>query len=158
MVRRPAPQGLCRAGPARPDPAAILGLQPGLCPGPERAFVDDGLDGHHPGRYGAASGGGEGAQAGCGNLREIPDQFELRRIDLGARGRARGMIRTLATKARKGSAPAVQSRYRERPESALSGSSYSRSAASGLAPEETYGQTRFLSGLALQTCRPGEIH
>ena len=25
------------------------------------------------------------------------------------------------------------------------------------APEETYGQTRFLSGLALQTCRPGEI-
>ena len=27
------------AGPARPDPAAILGLQPGLCPGPERACL-----------------------------------------------------------------------------------------------------------------------
>ena len=40
VVRRPAPGGLCRAGPARPDRAAILGLQPGLCPGPERACLE----------------------------------------------------------------------------------------------------------------------
>ena len=39
-LARPAPQGLCRAGRARPDRAAILRVQPGLCPGPERAHLD----------------------------------------------------------------------------------------------------------------------
>ena len=42
VVRRPAPGGLRPAGPARPDRAGILGLQPGLCPGPERACLERG--------------------------------------------------------------------------------------------------------------------
>ncbi len=77
VVRRPAPGGLHPAGPARPDRAEFLGLQPGLRPGPERAHLDDRLDGHHPGRDGAAGGGGKGVQAGRGDLREISDRGRL---------------------------------------------------------------------------------
>ncbi len=46
----PASGGLCRAGPARPDRTELLDLQPGLCPGPERACLADRLGRHHPGR------------------------------------------------------------------------------------------------------------
>ena len=45
VVRRPAPQGVCRAGPTRPDFAAILGLQPGLCQVQnERSFMTGWMD------------------------------------------------------------------------------------------------------------------
>ena len=45
-------------------PCRILGFQPGLRPGPERAYLYDGLDGHHHERHDPAGGGGEGVQAG----------------------------------------------------------------------------------------------
>ena len=76
VVVRPDPHRVAYvdAGPARPDRAGILGLQPGLCPGPERACLAARLGRHHEGRDDAAGGGGEGVQAGRGDLREIPDR------------------------------------------------------------------------------------
>src|SRR6266550_7145706 len=91
VVRRPAPEGVCRAGPARPDAAAILGLQSGLCAGPERAFLYAGLDGHHPAGHGAGGSRGEGAQASCGNLRQIPDRLESGTIIEGGNEKEAGM-------------------------------------------------------------------
>ncbi len=41
----------------------------------EHTFMH-GLDGHHPERHGPAGGGGEGVQAGRGDLREIPDRLD----------------------------------------------------------------------------------
>src|SRR4029077_12547252 len=75
---------------ARPDRAGILGLQPGLCPGSERAYLAGRLGRDHDGWGAAAGGGGEGVQADRGNLREIPD-----RVGLGRNARARGSRRRL---------------------------------------------------------------
>src|ERR1700730_11811807 len=62
----------CSARPCRNS-----GSSTGLCPGPERAWLEYGLDGHHPGRHGPAGGGGEGLQAGRGDLCQIPDRVGL---------------------------------------------------------------------------------
>src|SRR5207245_2042126 len=64
--------------PARPDRAAILGLQPGICPGSERARLECRLDRYHDWRDGAAGRRGEGLQADRGDLREIPDRIGMR--------------------------------------------------------------------------------
>jgi len=56
----------------------VADLQPGLCPGPERAYLAGGLGRDHEGRCDTAGGGREGVQAGRGDLREIPDCAELR--------------------------------------------------------------------------------
>src|ERR1700738_2478916 len=57
--------------------ADLLDLQPGLCPGPERACLADGLVRDHSGPGDTAGRGGEGVQAGRGDLREIPDRTGL---------------------------------------------------------------------------------
>jgi hypothetical protein len=47
LVRGPASGGIYPAGSARPDGTNLLDLEPGLCPGPERACVADGLGRNH---------------------------------------------------------------------------------------------------------------
>ena len=74
----PASGGLRHARPARPDRAGILGLQSGLCAGPERACLEHGVDRHHDRWSNATGGGGEGLQTGRGDFREIHDPRELR--------------------------------------------------------------------------------
>ena len=71
---RSAPQGLYDASTAAPNRAGVLGLQSGLCPGPERACLADRLGRHHPGRHDPAAGRREGIQADRGDLREISDR------------------------------------------------------------------------------------
>ena len=66
-----------RQGLLGPTVPQYYSLQPGLCPGPERACLGHRLDRHHAGRDDPASGGREGIQAGRGNLREIPDRAVL---------------------------------------------------------------------------------
>ncbi len=80
VVRRPASGGLRPAGTARPDLAGILGLQPGLCPGSERARLEHGVDRHHEEWDGAGGRRGKGFQAGRGDLRKISDRAELSRL------------------------------------------------------------------------------
>src|ERR1700732_4353756 len=75
-----APAGLRPSGLVRPDRADLLDLQPGLCPGPERACLADGLGRDHSGQGNAAGRGREGVQAGRGDLREIPDHANLNRV------------------------------------------------------------------------------
>src|SRR6266851_7232033 len=77
MVARPegSASGRVRSAvPAEPDRAAVLGLQPGLCPGPERACLPQWLDRHNEGRDDAAGRRREGIQARRGDVREIPDR------------------------------------------------------------------------------------
>ena len=76
--QRSAPGNLCSSGPVRPDRADLLDLQPGLCPGPERACLADGLGRDHAGQGDAAGRGREGVQAGRGDLREIPDRATVK--------------------------------------------------------------------------------
>src|SRR5262249_28893127 len=78
VARRPAPGGFRQPGFARPDRTKFLGLQSGLCPGPERACLGRGVGRYHARRVDAAGGGGEGVQAGRGDLCEIPDRASLR--------------------------------------------------------------------------------
>jgi hypothetical protein len=59
------------------------GLQPGLCPCPERACVADRVGRHHATREEAARRRRRGIQAGRGDLREIPQFADLR--DIGER-------------------------------------------------------------------------
>src|SRR6202011_1328787 len=78
VVRGPASGGLRPARPARPDSAELLGLQPGLCPGPERACLECRADRYHARRDDAAGGRRESVQTGRRDIREIPDRIELR--------------------------------------------------------------------------------
>ncbi len=73
----PAPAALCAAGVRRTDHPLLLGVQPGLCRGRDRACLGLGprrCDGR---RHGAAGGGRQGAQADRGDLRQISDRAEL---------------------------------------------------------------------------------
>ncbi len=72
-----APRGIRQPGTSRADPAATVGLQPGLCAGAERACLADRLDRHHDRRADAGGLGREGVQADRGDLREISDHLGL---------------------------------------------------------------------------------
>ena len=76
----PAPRPLHQAGPARADHLDVLDLQPGLCPGAERACLADRLGSDHEGRGDAAGGGRDCVQAVRGDLRQVPDRPRLRRV------------------------------------------------------------------------------
>jgi multiple sugar transport system substrate-binding protein len=74
----PQPGNLCSSGPVRRDRADLLDLQPGLCPGPERACLADGVGGDHSGQGDAPGRGREGVQAGRGDLLEVPDRATVK--------------------------------------------------------------------------------
>src|SRR5205085_8007668 len=89
VVRGPAPRAIYEAGPVRPDRTAILGVQPGVFAGPDRACLDDRVDGHDPEWDERRGGGREGVQTGRGDLRQVPDRPDLT-AGRGATGRVGG--------------------------------------------------------------------
>ncbi len=74
---RPAPAALCRAGPRQPDDPLFLRLQPGLCPGRDRACLGGGAGRHRQRRHESAGRGRQSLEADRGDLRQIPDRRGL---------------------------------------------------------------------------------